>query len=93
MSDIIKMKKRLEGRVTLTNELINQEQKDELNRITKKMMLEMSKDDLYFIAEVHAQEPDEAMSKEELAEKSTKSWSKNLNMIVNTCYPMRYFTL
>lgn len=53
----------------MTNELINQEQKDELNRITKKMMLEMSKDDLYLIAEVHAQEPDKAMSKEELAEK------------------------
>ncbi|MFW6263513.1 MAG: hypothetical protein ACOC34_05725 [Thermotogota bacterium] len=49
--------------------VINQEQKDDLNRLTKNLMMKMSKDDIYHVAEVHALEPNDEMSKEELVEK------------------------
>src|SRR6056297_266836 len=64
--------KRSEGRMSVKNEFMNQEQKDELNRMTKNMMMEMLKDDLCFIADIHAQEPDKSMTKEELVEKINK---------------------
>ena len=53
----------------MKKDFINQEQKDELKLFTKKLMMEMSKDDIYFVAEVHALELDDTMSKEELVEK------------------------
>jgi len=58
--------------MAVKNEFMNQEQKDELNRMTKNMMMEMLKDDLCFIADIHAQEPDKSMTKEELVEKINK---------------------
>src|SRR6056297_4348951 len=64
--------KRSEGRMSVKNEFMNQEQKDELNRMTKNMMMEMLKEDLCFIAVIHAQEPDKSMTKEELVEKINK---------------------
>jgi len=53
----------------VNQENLYQEQKDALTQFSKDLMMEMSKDDIYHVAEVHALEPNDEMSKEELVEK------------------------